>query len=273
MRALFFGLVLIVTNSWSHLAEAQDLDAKVSALVKNSKCVKTDWKDRGRATQGYVKGVALVFARSLCSMEKPYVAIAAAGTADTSAHNVKSDALVHYEKIFKNLSMNNSSDGADTLRHTYVLLLGLGMRESSGQHCVGRDLSANFTTADSAEAGLFQTSYGAHTISDSLSALYETYKADQSDCLLDVFSQGVTCKKHDAKNWGDGEGKAWQELTKQCPAFATEFAAVVLRKSGGSEGEFGPIRKHAAEVISPCDELFESVQSAVASDPQLCSSP
>ena len=31
-----------------------------------------------------------------------------------------------------------------------------GMRESSGQHCCGRDISADNVTADTAEAGLFK---------------------------------------------------------------------------------------------------------------------
>ena len=39
--------------------------------------------------------------------------------------------------------------------------LGLGMRESSGQYCCGRDTSEDNTTADTAEAGLFQMSWNA----------------------------------------------------------------------------------------------------------------
>ena len=38
--------------------------------------------------------------------------------------------------------MDNSQDGIDTLRHLFVLLLGLGARESSGRYCEGRDMSA-----------------------------------------------------------------------------------------------------------------------------------
>jgi len=35
------------------------------------------------------------------------------------------------------------------------------MRESSGQYCCGRDTSEDNTTADTAEAGLFQMSWNA----------------------------------------------------------------------------------------------------------------
>ncbi len=84
--------------------------------------------------------------------------------------------------------MRNDKAGVDTLRHSYTLLIGLGMMESSGKYCEGRDVSECFTTADTAEAGLFQTSYGAHIHSPSLGDLFKTYKdGDKSQCLLDVF--------------------------------------------------------------------------------------
>lgn len=39
------------------------------------------------------------------------------------------------------------SSGVATLRHVFVLLFGLGMRESSGRYCEGRDRSVSNTTA------------------------------------------------------------------------------------------------------------------------------
>jgi hypothetical protein len=45
-------------------------------------------------------------------------------------------------------------------------MLGHGMRESSGRHCEGRDLSADNVQSDTAEAGLFQTSYNAHSATE-----------------------------------------------------------------------------------------------------------
>jgi hypothetical protein len=57
--------------------------------------------------------------------------------------------------------MRNDVSGIDTLRHLFVLMIGLGMRESSGRYCEGRDQSASNTSADTAEAGLFQTSWNA----------------------------------------------------------------------------------------------------------------
>ena len=35
--------------------------------------------------------------------------------------------------------MRNDVSGIDTLRHLFVLMIGLGMRELSGRYCEGRD--------------------------------------------------------------------------------------------------------------------------------------
>src|SRR5262245_66510653 len=64
------------------------------------------------------------------------------------------DALSWYNSRFQPKAMDNSKAGTDTLRHLFVLLFGLGMRESSGRYCEGRDRSARHISADSAEAGL-----------------------------------------------------------------------------------------------------------------------
>jgi len=42
--------------------------------------------------------------------------------------------------------------------------MGLGMRESSGRYCEGRDRNANNVTSDTAEAGLFQMSWDIHGV-------------------------------------------------------------------------------------------------------------
>lgn len=167
--------------------------------------------------------------------------------------------------------MSNSKNGLDALRHSYVLLFALGLRESSGRHCVGRYKKQNFDRANSAEAGLFQTSWGAHTSNNALSELYERYKSDQHQCLLDVFSENINCSDPwDAKTWGTGTGADWQKLTKSCPAFATEYGAVVLRANGGRTGEFGPIRERKVRLLAECDSMFAEVQSLAKTDPEVC---
>jgi hypothetical protein len=220
----------------------------------------------GGALSSYVRGVAIVFAGAACQPDRDDVKIVSAARSDAQ----KTDALSWYEPQFAALMMPNERPGADTLRHAYALLLGLGVRESSGRYCVGRDRSANFTTADSAEAGLFQTSWGVHTSSSVLEPMFRRYSADQRNCLLDVFKPGARCSNWDARTWGEGTGAEWQKLTKACPAFATEYAAVVLRSSGGSRGEFGPIRHKQAELTQACDAMLAKVQAYLVANPQAC---
>ena len=49
------------------------------------------------------------------------------------------------------------------------------MRESSGKYCEGRDKSADNTTAETAEAGLFQTSFNARRSSPLLPKLFAEF--------------------------------------------------------------------------------------------------
>lgn len=154
------------------------------------------------------------------------------------------------------------------------------MMESSGHYCEGRDVSQCFAEAETAEAGLFQTSYGARRSSPVLGDLFARYGASQSGCMLSAFKGSLTCpvrKSHNAKCpdatsdvAGTGPGADWQRLTKICPAFATEYAAVVLRRSGGAKGEFNPIRKHEAEWKPQCQDMLKRVEAYVDMHPSAC---
>jgi hypothetical protein len=85
------------------------------------------------------------------------------------------------------------------------------------------------------------------------------------------------CAATNWKNrWGDPNDPkdkdrlAWQKLAKACPALATEYAAVVLRMSGGEKGEFGPIRHKAAELKTDCDAMLSQIQALAQSKPEIC---
>jgi hypothetical protein len=271
--ALFLTCASLFLSLLPPIAPAQAPSAadQIATIAANSSCARVDWNDRGLAPKAYMRGMALVFARAVCQADRADVQVVSSARATPGPETDKNDALTWYEARFAALGMSNVTAGVDTLRHAYTLLIGLGMRESSGQFCVGRDRSANFITADSAEAGLFQTSFSARTKHATMSALHEKYKADQSACLLDTFKRGVSCPAKDAENFGTGEGNHWQQLTKTCPAFATEYAAVLMRVHGGRKGEFGPLRNRAAEVRPVCDAMLKQVQDLVRSNPQMCS--
>jgi len=252
-------------------AQAPSAVEQISRIADNSPCARVRWKDRGLAPAAYMRGIALVYARAVCHPERADVQVVSKARLTPSGEANTIDALTWYEAQFTAAGMSNTTDGVDTLRHAYTLLIGLGMRESSGKYCEGRDTSMHFITADSAEAGIFQTSFKARLRQPTMSELYEKYKADQSGCLLDVFKQRVSCRARDAVNFGEGEGVNWQQLTKTCPAFATEYAAVLIRVHGGRFGEFGPLRNHASEIQPVCDAMFKEVQDLVRAHPEMCS--
>jgi len=225
-------------------------------LAQHSAIATYQWKDRGQAYPGYTKGMAVAYARAYCALKAGNPVAQEIAKADTGDRH--RDALAWYSDVFAGLGMANNAPEIDTLRHTYVLLIGLGMRESSGKFCEGRDQGANNIEADTAEAGLFQTSYNARTASPLMPQLFQQYK--NSTLLADIFHEGVQCSASNLENFGQGDGAEFQRLTKACPAFAVEFAAVGLRNV---RTHWGPINGRQAEVRPECDNLFIQVQTEI----------
>ena len=117
----------------------------VANIAANSSLARVSWRDRGRAPLGYTKGMAVMFAvvaRKLAQGDSAALEMARAVSGESGR-----DALAHYAPQFAALGMRNDVSGIDTLRHLFVLLIGLGMRESSGRYCEGRDMSANNISA------------------------------------------------------------------------------------------------------------------------------
>jgi Bacterial SH3 domain len=240
---------------------------QIIQIAAGSAISRYDWKDkRGVAPRGYIKGMAVVYARVYCKWKGGDPAVAEMAKADTGDR--AKDALAWYSQQFAAAGMNNDAAGADTLRHLFVLMLGLGMRESSGRYCEGLDKDApQNATAGKAEAGLFQTSYNAKNANPLLPKLFQHYLAQPSG-FVEIFQEGVTCKASDIKNYGSGAGKEFQRLSKECPAFAAEFAAVALRNT---RAHWGPITSRKAEIRSESNAMFMQVQNAVESS-NLCPS-
>jgi len=238
---------------------------EILQIAARSEIVNYDWADRGVAPLGYIKGMAVVYGRVYCKLKVGDAAakeMAKENTGDTDV-----DALAHYAQEFHTAGMDNESAEVDTLRHLFVLLTGLGMRESSGRYCEGRDLSADNTTADTAEAGLFQMSYDARSASPFLPQLFQQYLASPSG-FVDIFQEEVPCDSSDFENFGHGDGKEFQRLLKACPAFAVEFAALGLRNI---RSHWGPVTRREVEIRSECDEMLKQVQHVVDAS-NLCSS-
>jgi hypothetical protein len=219
---------------------------QIEAIAENSACAKYKWKDRGVAPRAYIKGMAVTYARSVCS-PNPVTASTTLGLKDKDA--------------LKNYGLEASNINAQTL------LIGLGMRESSGKHCEGRDATASNTSADSAEAGMFQTSFDSRAANPELIRLYREFYSGARKCHLETFSQGVTCPSSDWRYWGTGEGVNFQRLAKECPAFAVEYAGVTIRTI---MRHYGPLRTMAAEFKSECKEMLANVEETVLANKHLC---
>lgn len=225
----------------------EEVTAKILQIASTSKCATYRWKDRGVAPIGYIKGMALLYAKNHC---KPLSTI----------NTGKYGALDWY-------GMER------TQRNLFTLMTGLGLRESSGKYCCGRDRSNPSTgTSTGAEAGTFQTSYNAAysvqvngnpAAADEMRALLGKYQVDSSKCLLDVFKEGVNqayCTGGNAENFGSGVGLEYQKLSKSCPAFHAEFTALTLQNS---YKHYGPIIKKAAEFKEECRDMYIQIEQVL----------
>lgn len=234
------------------------VDPNVVDIATSSDIASYSWKDRGVAPTGYVQGFALAWSTVVKKLSDGDPVALEMAKADTDDDDL--DALSWYRSNFQSLGMDNSSDGINTLRHLFVLLMGLGMRESSGKHCEGRDMSADNVSSDTAEAGLYQTSYNAHTCCPEFDVVMNEYGKYKWPDYLDQFAEGVTCDSASWASYGSGEGYKFQELCKRQPAFAVESCALVLRNR---RQHYGPINRKEAELRREADEMLLEVQTHV----------
>lgn len=228
-----------------------DLRSALKGIVEqHPKCSSYKWKDRSVAPVGYMNGMAMSFARSYCrAKKKPELSVAqAAGDPNT-------DALAHYGK--------RSKAGLDALLDSWTLGIGLGMRESSGKYCEGRDMSATNTKDDTAEAGLFQASANSLSAHPELEGYMAVYAENPQICELTLFAEGVnaahtSCKP---KIVGEGtKGALWQQITRECPACAAEYAVTLMRHR---RKHFGPINRKDVEFKPECRSMLEGVAALV----------
>ena len=91
--------------------------------------------------------------------------------------------------------------------------------------------------------------------------VYFSYKG-RTD-FLDIFKEGAgNPDAENLRNWGTGEGANFQALSKSCPAFAAEYAALCLRYH---RAEYGTIRDKKVEVSSNCDAFLKGIENIIRS--------
>ena len=236
--------------------------ARIKIIAKDSDIAGYAWRDRGQAPLGYIQGMALAYAtlyRKLLRKDQPVFFLSAAA----DGKHESTDALDWYEDTFAANGMHNRDSGPDTLRHLLALQIGLGMRESSGVYCEGRDQSASNTSSDTCEAGLFQTSWNASACSTDFALLMDEYSVideNHQQTALDLFSFEISCGSSDWESYGSGTGFWYQQLAKHCPQFAVETTATGLRFL---RQHWGPISRKEVELRREADEMLQEVQKVI----------
>jgi hypothetical protein len=238
-----------------------DAVSSIIDVVSYSGLLDYSWEDRGAAPSAYLNGMAVAYAVAFVRWVSGDPIFRAAARADTGDDAI--DALSWYASNFEAMGLSNNRDGIDTLRHLYVLMIGLGMRESSGKYCEGRDMSASNVSAETCEAGLFQMSWNASNCSTDMRVLFDQYTLAYEngyDGYSKIFSQDVECSADDWECYGGGDGAAYQEMAKALPIFAVETAAVALRRL---RQHWGPINRKEAELRMEAEEMLIAVQEVM----------
>lgn len=234
-------------------ASKRSLD-EITSIALNSECAKTAHDVQGKPPKSYLKGSALSFAKAICNPQDETTEIASQPIGDASK-----DALAHYSL--------KPATAQERLEVVYSLMLGSAARESSWRWCVGKDPGASNTTAETCEAGLYQTSWNSRSASPALPRLFQKFKGDRSGCFATEYKGATTCSDANMKNWGTGEGVEFQELSKNCPGFATEYHAIMLRLR---RSHYGPINQKKSQIKASCTKMFKDIRQLVSNDPKLC---
>lgn len=233
-----------------------ELKAKIIRLAEDSPLMEFYWPDRGVSPAGYLPGMALCYAAAVIEYYDDCAApLAMAGPlGDDSV-----DALAWYKREFDALGMSNARPGVAVLRHTFDLMIGLAMRESSGRYFEGRDVSASNTQPETAEAGLLQTSWNIASAHASIPPLLDQFWKNPNG-FLDPFRQGIKPSANNLDCFGSGDGATYQWLAKYCPLFAVMVTGVGLRTR---RQHWGPINERKALVTRDADDLLKKVEALV----------
>jgi hypothetical protein len=181
------------------------------------------------------------------------------------------------------------SDGSKNASHTYAILAALAMQESDANIVEGVDKSkaASLHTETAEEAGAFQVSADSQNLLDKgayqelLSSYVTSIQAAGSDssqlekiCRVSKFSGDGA--KNGKKSIDPNEllqkvqqaimgvsavqtkltDQQFQDINKTCPAFATEYAALVARTNLGHNG---PLVRGEVKPSEGCTQMFEDL--------------
>jgi hypothetical protein len=226
--------------------------ASICSILDHSVIAQYRWKQRGQAPSAYLRGMGLAYllAQSKLSSEPMANTMAAPWDGEN-----KNDILHFSTNDFSLTGLDNSGSDQDRLRHLFSLLIGLGMRESSGRWCEGRDQTVANQTADSAESGLFQTSWDIRYTTPAAKELLRIYQ-QREDKFAPIFKTDIHPVEGDLEIIGTGDGATYQRVAKEKPTFSVFLAALGLRSNCR---HWGPVIRHEAEIRAEADEYLQTI--------------
>lgn len=246
--------------------EADDLDARVKAgapplpkelvdqiwtMAQTSEIADFAWPSRGVPPPGYIAGMALCFAYAMNDVKTFDHTTGPLGSSSK-------DALAWYQN---ELTSKGCLIGTpyDRLRSLFVLMMGLGPRESSGKYCEGRDMSASNVQSDTCEAGLFQTSWNIRSFSTAISPLLPAFWKNPNG-FLHEFKEGISPTANNLNSYGSGDGVCYQFLSRFAPLFHVMVTAVGLRVA---KSHWGPVERREVTIKKEADDLLKQVQELI----------
>jgi Uncharacterized protein conserved in bacteria (DUF2272)/Peptidase M15 len=240
----------------------QPCEQQVIDLVAKSKLPRSGWKDSSRAPLGYLNGMALTFARVYCKFKRgDWYALEMAKAPTKGTEGI--DALAHLAWRFRRSNMPVAVDGADTLRHLFVMLFGLGMRESGGKFFEGADRSAKHTNRTQIEAGLFQMSHSIGVENPervALHGIYEQLRTIPYDSYVGVFAQGLRLQGKRLTDNASSAAGLFRNFCQTQPALCAELAAMGTRVR---RKHWGPINRKTVELLPICNTLLQEIQALI----------
>jgi murein DD-endopeptidase MepM/ murein hydrolase activator NlpD len=243
---------------------------------------KTGKYEYSLAPPAYLLGMALTYARVYCKWRDldPYVLLMAAAEKDFSATRPKEpkategivleDMLYSLRDHFKKSGMANTSDGPDTLRHLFVLLVGLGLRESWGRYYQGPYKATPPEKLATAAAGMFQMSHSLGVGNKGYRAVhgfYEYLRTVPYNGYLTVFAHGMRPGNNKVTDKTPSEPGRFRNFCLTQPALGAELAALAIRY----RNHWSPLRDKTEPVYlsKECDDLFQRIQQRVDAE-KLC---
>ncbi|MEO5667520.1 MAG: hypothetical protein ABIR96_05635 [Bdellovibrionota bacterium] len=279
------------------------VDSVVDQAYRSGQCKEVEGKNGMNSVPvDFLKGMGYSLVRSLCgrgSMNE-YSANSVGSvkgllTAPAGLYS-KNDVLAssHYNTGAMNVA------GPGNAASTYAILAALAMQESDANIVESVDTSKNasLNSQQAAEAGAYQMSADSQDLLDkgAYQELLGSYVSSLQAAASNPLRIEAICRI--SKFTGDGKNNSkkainpqeliqrvqqammgvsslspkldpekFQEMNKSCPAFATEYAALVARANLGHNG---PLVRGEVKPSEGCTQMFEKL-SKMSSDQSICS--